>query len=62
MLKRSVVTFNMHCVVICSHLQKGGTDNPQFENCISEVSADVQSQYTNDKALGVFEAEYTEEV
>ena len=44
---------NMHCVVICPHLQKGGTDNPQFENCTSEVSVDVQSQYTNDEALGV---------
>ena len=57
-----VYTLNFHCVAICAYLQKGDTDNPQSENHISKVSADVQDQYTNDEPFGIFEAEHTEKV
>ena len=57
-----VCVYILYVLSIYSHLQKDGTDNPQFENCISEVSPDVQNQYTNDGRLSIFQAEYTEEV
>ena len=54
-----VCKLNFHCVALCAYLQKDDADNLQFENHISEVSADVQG---SDEPFSTFEAEYTEEV